>query len=88
MSPVYHFAQAGKPWPLAALSHWLHIIGTMRLAALVAGCPGHMDNGHMAAHWLPWLLGTGCPGAPGAGAGWALAAWLLAARAMPEPCPG
>jgi hypothetical protein len=34
MSPVYHIGQAGKPVPLAALCHWLHIVAH-----------GHMVNG-------------------------------------------
>ena len=41
MSPAYHIGQAGKPEPLAALCHWLHITNTWS--------PGYW------LHWLHWL---------------------------------
>lgn len=50
---LYHIGQAGKPEPLASLSHWLHIVAH-----------GHMVTWSMAAgYWLRvihWLPGTGC----------------------------
>jgi len=63
MSPAYHIGQAGKPVPLAALCHWLHIVAHGHMAN---GCRVLAARDPLAAVRLPCLRhatrcrATGC----------------------------